>query len=124
MVDRGFVPEARKSEPRRLGAATVTGSLLWPNETDGFTPAPDLAKNFWFARDAALMAENLSAEPFLLVAETGDGDWPAPLPVTVNIPNDHLQYAITWFSLALIWVVMTGLLLWREMRRVTPARSE
>ena len=40
-----------------------------------------------------------------------------PAPVTVNIPNDHLQYAIIWFLLALIWIVMTGLLLRREIRR-------
>ena len=31
-----------------------------------------------------------------------------PLPVTVDIPNDHLQYAVTWFGLALVWAVMTG----------------
>jgi surfeit locus 1 family protein len=124
LIDRGFVPETEKTAPRAPGAATVTGALLWPDETDGFTPEPDIANNFWFARDAVRMAAALSAEPFIVVAETGEGEWPAPLPVTVNIPNDHLQYAITWFSLALIWIVMTALLLMREMRRGTQARPE
>ena len=41
-----------------------------------------------------------------------------PLPVTVNIPNDHLQYAITWFALAAVWALMTGYLLWRIKRRI------
>lgn len=123
MVDRGFVPEAMKSAPREAAAATVAGALLWPDETDGFTPAPDRDRNFWFARDAASMAEALGTEPVLVVAETG-GEWPQPLPVTVNIPNDHLQYAITWFSLALVWAVMTGVLLWRELRGGRPPRRQ
>jgi surfeit locus 1 family protein len=41
-----------------------------------------------------------------------------PLPVTVNVPNNHLEYAITWFSLAVTWAVMTALLLWRMKRRI------
>ena len=43
---------------------------------------------------------------------------PLPLPVTVNIPNDHLQYAITWFALAVVWALMTGYLLCRIKRRI------
>jgi surfeit locus 1 family protein len=37
-----------------------------------------------------------------------------PMPLdTSAIPNDHWQYAVTWFSLALVWFVMTVFLLWR-----------
>ncbi|MEQ9054268.1 MAG: SURF1 family cytochrome oxidase biogenesis protein, partial [Roseovarius confluentis] len=37
-----------------------------------------------------------------------------PLPVdTAHIPNDHLQYAITWFSLAAIWLGMTAFYIFR-----------
>jgi surfeit locus 1 family protein len=37
-----------------------------------------------------------------------------PLPVdTSGIPNDHLQYAITWFSLAAVWLIGTIALVWR-----------
>lgn len=123
MVDRGFIPETMKDAARDTDAVTVTGALLWPNETDGFTPAPDLAKNFWFARDVTLMAEALEAEPLLLVAEANAADWPKPMPVTVNLPNDHLQYAITWYSLALIWIVLTVILLRHELGRIRSARN-
>ena len=65
------------------------------------------------------MAEALAAEPVLLVtASSDDPGAPLPLPVTANIPNDHLGYAITWFGLAAVWAVMTGYLLWRIKRRI------
>ena len=93
------------------------------------TPEPDRAANIWFARDLALMtealgaealgAEALGAEPVLVVAEAhGGGDWPKPLRLGVNQRNDHLQYAITWFSLALIWAVMGTMLVRRERGRL------
>ena len=41
-----------------------------------------------------------------------------PLPVTVDIPNNHLGYAIQWFGMALVWALMTGYLLWRIKRRI------
>ncbi len=65
------------------------------------------------------MAATLDTWPVMLVtASSDDPEAPLPLPVTVNIPNDHLQYAITWFSLAVVWAVMTGYLLWRIKRRI------
>ncbi|MEE3099116.1 MAG: SURF1 family protein, partial [Pseudomonadota bacterium] len=117
MVDRGFVEETRRDATRPGGPAEVTGALLWPDEVDGFTPDPDLAKNLWFARDVPPMAKALGAEPVLVVAEANAGDWPKALPLTVNLRNDHLNYAITWFGLAVVWAGMTGALGWRLMRR-------
>jgi surfeit locus 1 family protein len=119
LLDRGFVPIDEKDAPRSTGPITVEGALLWPQETDSFTADPDRTRNIWFARDTALMAEALGTEPVMLVAEASDDpDAPMPLPVTVNVPNNHLEYAITWFSLAVTWAVMTALLLWRMKRRI------
>lgn len=120
LVDLGFVPEARKDEPRTGGVA-VTGNLLWPNEVDPwFTPDPDLAGNIWFARDLPAMAAALDAEPVLIVASAvspAGPPMPDPQRVAANVPNDHREYAITWFSLAAVWLGMTLLWLWRIRRR-------
>ena len=113
LLDRGFV---RVSQPMPEGGVRiqiqqkVIGNLHWPQETDDYTPAPDLDKNIWFARDVAAMAAELNTDPVLIVArETSPSDGPmTPMPVdTAGIPNDHLQYAITWFSLAAIWLMMS-----------------
>ena len=121
LIDRGFVRlEERDAVTAPAGKVTVTGNLHWPQEIDSFTPAPDLKENIWFARDLPAMAQALNADPLLVVArETSLPDGPVtPLPVdTAGIPNDHLQYAITWFSLALIWAAMTLVFALRGSRR-------
>ena len=121
LVDRGFVLTTAKANAREIGPVTITGNLQWPQETDDFTPAPDLAANIWFARDVPVMADALKTLPILLVARSSTP--PAadisPLPIdTARIPNDHLQYAITWFSLAAIWLGMSLFFLRRRAPKV------
>ncbi len=115
LIDRGFVPTEAKQAPRQIGAMEVTGNLHWPDEIDSYTPAPDLDENIWFARDVPALAAALGAEPVMLIARSRTDQNITPLPVdTAGIPNDHLQYAITWFGLALVWAAMTGYFLWRN----------
>jgi surfeit locus 1 family protein len=119
LLDRGFVPIGEKDAVRHRGGIAVEGALFWPDETDGFTSPPDREKNIWFARDVPLMAAALDTEPVMIVTETSDDPAaPLPQPVTPNLPNDHLGYAITWFGLAAVWAAMTGWLLWRLARRI------
>lgn len=123
LLDRGFVPVVQKTIPTHNGTVTVKGNLQWPQETDGFTPAPEVDTNIWFARDVKYMAEVLKTDPILVVAkQTSFNDAPVfPLPVdTTAIPNDHLQYAITWFLLALIWIAMTTAFILRARRAPQP----
>lgn len=120
LIDRGFILEADKDAARMPSAATIEGNLHWPQETDSYTPEPDLAKNMWFARDVERMAAALDTEPVFVIARSDTGDGVAPLPIdTSGIPNDHLNYAITWFSLAAIWIAMTTYFLWRPRARKT-----
>lgn len=110
LADVGFIPASQKNTLDVQGNAELTGNLQWPQEIDGFTPEADTANNIWFARDVPAMAVALNAEPVLLVTRFGAMQDKAvmPMPVdTARIPNDHLQYAITWFSLAAIWLAMS-----------------
>ena len=113
LIDRGFIP-AEDPVPGG-GPAEVAGNLHWPDEVNRSTPENDLMGNIWFARDVAAMAAHLGTEPVLIIArEVTPGYGPRPMPVgPEGIPNDHLEYAVTWFSLAMIWFVMTLYLLWR-----------
>ncbi|MBD3679581.1 MAG: SURF1 family protein [Rhodobacteraceae bacterium] len=118
LVDRGYLPLEEKDAARPPLEAVVTGNLHWPDERDSFTPENDLGAGIWFARDVAALAAALETEPVLIIARGSTGQGITPLPVdTSAIPNDHLGYAITWFSLAAVWAGMTGFFLWRIRRR-------
>ena len=120
LVDRGFVRQDQRGAGH--GASTViavTGNLHWPDEIDRFTPTPDSRTGLWFARDVSAMAQALGTEPVLIIARSDTGDAVEPMPVgDAGIPNNHFSYAIQWFLLALVWLGMTALYLWR-IRRTT-----
>lgn len=126
-VDLGFIPQPAKNAERPVGSAKITGNLLWPDDFDpNFTPQPDLENNIWFARHIPHLKANFGSDPILIVAnsvtfddgstDTGTELWPVD---TSGIPNDHLEYAITWFSLAIVWAGMTAFLLWRIRGRTS-----
>ena len=118
LVDRGIWLDGTEAHPELAHTAEVAGNLDWPRESDSFTPAPDAKTGIWFARDVPAMAATLGAEPTLIVARKPTGDGITPMPVdTASIPNNHWQYAVTWFLLAAAWLGMTAYLLWRIRQR-------
>ena len=125
LLDRGFVRVADDIPAAPEGEVTVVGNVHWPDDRNSSTPDNDIGGNTWFARDLDQMAGVLNTEPLMIVArETSFSDAPVtPLPVdTSNIPNDHLEYAVTWFGLAAIWAVMSGYFLWR-MRKTAKGET-
>jgi surfeit locus 1 family protein len=118
LVDRGFIRLTDRDRERPAVEAAVVGNLHWPDETDGFTPGPE--GRLFFARDVALMAAELGTEPVLLVVRRTNEDPLAvtPLPVTTaGIPNNHLQYAVTWFLMAAVWAGMTAFFVAQRRRK-------
>lgn len=117
LVDRGFIKQDAEIPAPPSGQVSLVGNLHWPQEVDGFTPDPDWDTNFFFARDVPVLAAGLGTEDVLLILRTSTPSEPGvtPLPVSsAGIPNDHLQYALTWFSLSLIWLGMSGYFLYRN----------
>lgn len=116
MVDRGFVPEGSRDPKTRPqgqvpGEIRIVGALRWPEEPTWFTPDPDPARNLWFRRDPASMAEAKKTgpiAPFYVVQEAPvpPGGLPKPGPLTANLRNPHLQYAWTWYGLAVVLIVV------------------
>lgn len=127
ILDLGYLAGHAEVEAPIGERLLLTGRLFWPDEIDpGYTPEPDLQKRLWFARDLEVLGAALGTEPYMVVAEEITSDSPRAIaqlsalkqiPVGSNIPNDHLEYAITWFSLAVVWAAMTGYLITRIRRR-------
>lgn len=124
MVNRGFVPEALKDRRQRAaglpqGPVTVVGLLRPGGVKAMFVPANDVVRNVWFWPDLEAMSglatvgpssaggrgkeASASVLPFYLDAEAeppNPGGWPRGGTTNLDIPNRHLEYAVTWFGLA------------------------
>ena len=110
MVDLGFVTVGEKSAFEEMsGPVEIVGNVYFPNEVDpAYTPEPDFEGNIFFARELDVMPDYLGTKPALIVATSITPPLGTlPLRVAHNLPNDHLQYAITWFLLAVVWSAMT-----------------
>ncbi len=120
LVDLGFVGLETDYDVDLINDISLVGNLHWPDEVDSFTPEPDLENNIWFARNVERVASALKTEPILLILKdsTLKDQNIKPMPIdTTHIPNDHLQYAITWFSLAIIWALMSCLFIWTTRQK-------
>ncbi|MAU22804.1 MAG: cytochrome c oxidase assembly protein [Martelella sp.] len=130
-VNRGFVPfdmkdAATRQEGQVTGTVTVTGLARDRlDEKPSFAvPENDIAQNIFYWKDIDAMAQStgLSAGevvPFFVDAD--DAPNPGGLPVggvtRISFPNDHLQYAITWYGLAATLAIIVGLLAYRGWRK-------
>jgi surfeit locus 1 family protein len=104
LIDRGWVPRGQAA-PAPEGTVTVTGVIKPPERPGWVTPDNDPARGDWFWVDLARIgaARGLALAPVVVAAE-GDvpaGTLPVPSPPTPNLPNNHLQYVVTWYGLAL-----------------------
>ncbi|MFB9268304.1 SURF1 family protein [Bradyrhizobium erythrophlei] len=124
MQDRAF--EDRVAGRLVTGAPlTLTGYIRFPEAAGKLTPNEDAAKRLWFNRDHRAMARALgwgqdSAQlaPFYidLEAPVPESGIPKPGALKVHLKDDHMQYAITWFTLAAAVVIAFGIW-WRGQRR-------
>lgn len=117
-VNRGFIPLDLKERSKRAagelsGTQRVVGLLRLapPEKPSFFLPdnRPDL--NLWFWIDLRAMARQdglADPAPFYIDADKtpNPGGWPKGGITRLDLPNDHLQYAVTWFSLAVALAVI------------------
>ena len=111
IVDRGLVTKdhldpASRAAGNVAGETRVTGVWRTPDRAGLFTPPADAAHRIWYVRDlAAIAAADHVALAAPVVVEAGPapnpGGWPKGGQTVVDLPNNHLSYAITWFGLAL-----------------------
>jgi len=133
VVNAGFVQNTmqdRAQQDRAAGrlvsgrAVTRTGYIRFPETAGALTPSENRAKRLWFTRDHLAMARALGWDeggrqvaPFYLDLESPvpESGIPKPGPLQVHLKDDHLQYAITWFTLAGAVVIAFGV--WAQAQR-------
>ena len=127
LVNRGFVPPEHRAPATRIdgqiaGETTVTGLLRVSEPGGALLRHNDPAAGRWYSRDVAAIAKARGLAriaPYFIDADRSA--LPADAPVggltVIHFRNAHLQYAITWFALALLSLAGAGLLLRDRLRR-------
>lgn len=129
LVNRGFVPDAFRSPETRKnglteGKVTITGlarQIL--TEKPGFmVPDNDRKAKIYFWKDwGAMVGEaGLDADHtlrfFIDAGPSAPGIWPKGGVTQIDLPNNHLAYAVTWYGLAAAMVVIAALAFRRKPR--------
>ena len=134
VVNTGFVQNTMqdRSQQDRAVRRLITGDpvqlsgyIRFPESAGTLTPSESVAKRLWFTRDHLAMSRVLgwvergkAVAPFYVDLEqpVPESGIPKPGPLSVRLKDDHLQYAITWFTLAFAVVIAFGVW-WRAQRR-------
>jgi surfeit locus 1 family protein len=133
LVNRGFVPFDKKDPATRKDGETaaivnITGlaRTILTEKPSSSVPDNDIAKNIFYWKDFAAMRDSANLPEGANVLEVFvDADKSATPPsgmpkggVTyIDLPNDHLQYAVTWYGLAGTLLVIWSVMAWRQRRQ-------
>ncbi|PRD45719.1 hypothetical protein C5748_00715 [Phyllobacterium phragmitis] len=131
LVNRGFVPYERKEAATRTegqisGDVTMTGLARDPlvEKPSSLVPDNDPARNIFYWKNWPEMVKTAGLDPSKMVPffiDAGKAPNPGGLPVggvtIIDLPNNHLQYAVTWYGLALALAAVVGAYLWRRRGR-------
>lgn len=108
LLELGFVDELNKDKSYSLpiGEVQVEGHYYIPQNHSG---SEDQTREVWVGYNLPLMAQSLNAEEILVIAKTSPvSEWQSQPLSTDTIPNNHRSYAVQWFLLAAIWVIMSS----------------
>ena len=134
-VNRGFVPYDLKNPALRPqgqvgGEVTVTGlgRTAPASKPSSLVPANDPDENIFYWKDLAAMTASArlpagtAVLPFFLDADatSNPGGWPQGGVTIVDLPNSHLQYAVTWYGLAAALAGVAAVAVFRKHRAKAP----
>nr|WP_310214694.1 SURF1 family protein [Neorhizobium sp. 2083] len=130
-VNRGFVPYEMKDPKTRTGGElagqqTVTGyaRVRLGKKPSSIVPDNDLAKNIFYWKDLDAMASTTGIDASRVVqffvdadaSAANPGGWPKGGVTQFDLPNSHLQYAVTWYGLAAALVAVVIGMFFRRKR--------
>ncbi len=122
-IDAGFIPEVAPPDPSEVrfpaalrSGAPITGASIRPEPPAPLTLAPRPLQRLWFAIDLGAMGRNAGVENvadyYIAAAYVGEDGRATPNPFAlapgadVLPPARHLGYALTWYGLAIVLVVI------------------
>ena len=104
LINRGWIPFEKKNskEINEFDENDIIGTLKLQGRKNIFKPDNDIEENYWFSlnREDVLKFTGKQFSKYIIYLD-GNYQVPKPKKITANISNNHLKYALTWFSLAI-----------------------
>ncbi|KAJ3392819.1 surf-like protein [Lobulomyces angularis] len=112
LVNRGWIHNSHKNEVAKRslkGIQSYKGLIKFSEKKNMFIPENEPSKNQWYSLDSEMISSLANTLP-VVVEITSDEEiksnpknsiLPIPKPPTIDLPNNHLSYAITWFGMCL-----------------------
>jgi surfeit locus 1 family protein len=123
-INRGWIPTSLKSQAERVfsleeGTVEVTGYVMLGEENSWIIPENNDKKNIWFNINLDEMQKFIGAniEYYYIMRNYEGDDFPIGNNLNVNLRNNHLEYAITWFMAAFTLITIFFLYHMKDSRR-------
>ena len=105
LVNRGWIQNNLKNNEiiNRTKNNRIQGLILKNVRPNIFKPENDTDKNIWFSINLEQVKEitGKNFSNYILYLENKKINTPNPKKITIDLPNNHLKYAFTWYSIAI-----------------------
>jgi len=103
LINRGWVKMKDKNKAFFTNIEDFVGILKEKSKASYFKPENDLANNYWFKLDDKDLTKHtglIFSNYIIYLTDSNLTNIPKPKNISANLSNNHLKYALTWFSLA------------------------
>ena len=105
LINRGWIKNNQKNENKinKIMNKKIQGLLLKNFKKNIFKPDNDIDKNIWFSINLVDVKKftGKTFNEYILYLEDENINTPKPKKITIDLPNNHLKYALTWYSISI-----------------------
>ena len=104
LINRGWVKMNEKNNPFFTNTEKFVGIFREKSKSSYFKPENDLSNNYWFKLEDNDLEKHTGlkfSNYIIYLTSSNLSIIPKPKNISANLSNNHLKYALTWFSLAI-----------------------
>ena len=107
LVNRGWIRKELKGNPKinskNKSEQKIVGLLRKIYKPNMFKPANDTVNNVWFSisLEDLRRATGKQFSEYVIFLEDNQTKVPLPKKISIDVPNNHLKYAITWYAISI-----------------------
>ena len=105
LINRGWIKTVQKNENiiNKNTNKKIQGLLLKNLKKNIFKPDNEINKNIWFSINMVDIKKftGKTFNEYILYLEDENINTPKPKQITIDLPNNHFKYALTWYSISI-----------------------